>query len=104
MQTAQQFLELFWNNLVDVGVDPAPYRTHSFRHGGCQYLHCVLQRSLQEICEWGGWSTEFTHLTIIKYLISANDEPSMAREDFLNPNHAPTIACHACGRTCHCGY
>ncbi|PBK83564.1 hypothetical protein ARMGADRAFT_1048412 [Armillaria gallica] len=30
-----------------------------------------------EICKWGGWSTDFSHLTIVKYLISANDTPTL---------------------------
>ncbi|KAH9009450.1 hypothetical protein EDB84DRAFT_1658745 [Lactarius hengduanensis] len=29
--TAECFLEMFRNNLIDIGVDPAPYGTHSFR-------------------------------------------------------------------------
>jgi hypothetical protein len=42
LQTSEQFLELFWNNLLDVNIDHYPYRTHSFRWGGCQYFasHC----------------------------------------------------------------
>ncbi|KAF8140976.1 hypothetical protein K438DRAFT_1531092, partial [Mycena galopus ATCC 62051] len=24
------FLEMFWNNLLDIGIDPYPYGTHSF--------------------------------------------------------------------------
>ncbi|KAJ4501672.1 hypothetical protein C8R41DRAFT_912944 [Lentinula lateritia] len=34
--TSEQFLEMFRNNLIDIGVDHIPYGTHSFRHGGCQ--------------------------------------------------------------------
>ncbi|KIK49877.1 hypothetical protein GYMLUDRAFT_183442, partial [Collybiopsis luxurians FD-317 M1] len=34
--TSEQFLELFRNNLLDIGVDHVPYGTHSFRRGGCQ--------------------------------------------------------------------
>ncbi|KIK72417.1 hypothetical protein PAXRUDRAFT_799015 [Paxillus rubicundulus Ve08.2h10] len=72
--TLEQFLEMFWNNLLDVNVDPAPYGTHSFWHGGCQYLHIERRWPLRRICEWGGWSQEFTNLTIVKYLISLNDD------------------------------
>ncbi|EDR14531.1 uncharacterized protein LACBIDRAFT_305214 [Laccaria bicolor S238N-H82] len=28
--TSEQFLELFRNNLLDIGIDPSPYGTHSF--------------------------------------------------------------------------
>ncbi|KAH9481587.1 hypothetical protein JR316_0001127 [Psilocybe cubensis] len=62
--TSEQFLELFRNNLLDIGVDPIPYGTHSFRRGGCQYLSSERRWSIRTICEWGGWSTEFSNLTI----------------------------------------
>lgn len=29
---------MFWNNLLDVGMDPVPYGTHSFGHGGVSGL------------------------------------------------------------------
>ncbi|KAH8994304.1 hypothetical protein EDB86DRAFT_2805128, partial [Lactarius hatsudake] len=29
--TAECFLEMFHNNLIDIGVDPVAYSTHSFR-------------------------------------------------------------------------
>ncbi|KAH9020488.1 DNA breaking-rejoining enzyme [Lactarius hengduanensis] len=98
--TAEFFLEMFRNNLIDIGVDPAAYGTHSFRRGGCQWLASDLRWPLQWICEWGGWSTEFTHLTIVKYLISWNDDPSQPWEDFFNLNRPP--ACFVCGRSCCC--
>jgi hypothetical protein len=103
-QTTQQFLELFRNNLLDVNVDPAPYGTHSFRRGGCQYLHCYRRWSFRRVCEWGGWSTDFSYLTIVKYLISVNDDPMECREDFFNPQQLPTVRCPACGRQCNCGF
>jgi hypothetical protein len=31
------FLESFRRNLVEIGRNPLPYGTHSFRRGGCQY-------------------------------------------------------------------
>ncbi|KAH8978534.1 DNA breaking-rejoining enzyme [Lactarius hatsudake] len=58
--------------------------------------------SIRKICKWGGWSDDFSHLTIVKYLISWNDDPTQKREDFFNFNHAPALKCFACGRTCHC--
>ncbi|KJA17138.1 hypothetical protein HYPSUDRAFT_146825 [Hypholoma sublateritium FD-334 SS-4] len=100
--TAQQFLEIFRNNLIDINIDPSPYGTHSFRRGGCQYLSSYRRWSLRTICDWGGWSTEFSSMTIVKYLISWNDEPTEAREDFFNPNRGPVQKCYACGRSCPC--
>ncbi|KAF8233880.1 hypothetical protein L208DRAFT_1264826 [Tricholoma matsutake] len=61
---------MFCNNLLDVNIDPFAYGTHSFHRGGCQHFASHKHWSLRTICEWGGWSTEFTNLTIVKYLIS----------------------------------
>ncbi|KAJ3849437.1 hypothetical protein EV368DRAFT_75699 [Lentinula lateritia] len=88
--TSEQFLEMFRNNLIDIGVDHVPYGTHSFRCGGCQWL------------SWGGWSQEFTHLTIVKYLISLNDNPTINREDFFNLNCPPASVCPVCNCSCYC--
>ncbi|KAN0137248.1 hypothetical protein V8E53_004958 [Lactarius tabidus] len=100
--SAEFFLEMFRNNLIDINIDPAAYGTHSFRRGGCQYFSVERRYSLRDICDWGGWSSEFTHLTIVKYLISWKDDPSHSRDEFLNMNRAPAVNCSACGRTCHC--
>jgi len=100
--TSEHFLEMFRNNLIDIHIDPAPYGTHSFRRGGCQWMSVDLRWPLRDICEWGGWSTEFTHLTIVKYLISWNDSPSQGREDFFNFKRAPVLKCWSCGRSCRC--
>lgn len=67
---------MFQNNLLDIGVDPVPYGTHSFRRGGVQWMSVQLRRPLCRICEWGSWSPEFLHMTIVKYLISWNDDPT----------------------------
>ncbi|KAG2124082.1 DNA breaking-rejoining enzyme [Suillus cothurnatus] len=99
--SSEQFLELFRNNLLDINIDPAPYGTHSFHRGGCQYLHVERHWNLR-ICEWGGWSTEFTNMTIVKYLISSNDDPAEPREHFFDPNQRPTIKCQQCGWCCSC--
>ena len=101
-QSSQQFLELFRNNLLDINIDPAPYGTHSFRRGGCQYLSSERRWLLRRICEWGGWSTEFSNLTIVKYLLSWNDNPTERREDFFNPDIQPAKKCYHCGRSCPC--
>ncbi|KAK6991680.1 hypothetical protein R3P38DRAFT_3331684 [Favolaschia claudopus] len=100
--TSECFLEMFGNNMLDIGIDPAPYGTHSFRRGDCQWLYSCCRWGLIRICDWGGWSTEFSNLTIVKYLISHVDEPSERREDYMNPNSPPTLKCLSCGRTCHC--
>ncbi|KAJ6543209.1 hypothetical protein DFH09DRAFT_1391607, partial [Mycena vulgaris] len=101
--TSDFFLEMFKNNLLDaVGIDPYPYGTHSFRRGGCQWLYTCCRWGLRRICDWGGWSTEFSNMTIVKYLISYVDEPSERREDYMNPNRPPSLKCFSCGRTCHC--
>ncbi|KAF8179760.1 DNA breaking-rejoining enzyme [Mycena galopus ATCC 62051] len=100
---SEKFLEMFRNNLLDIGLDPYPYGTHSFRRGGCQYLASHRRWSLRRICDWGGWSAEFSSLTIVKYLIGWNDDPTELRENFLNPNQKITEKCPACGRTCPCG-
>ncbi|EKM82403.1 hypothetical protein AGABI1DRAFT_35038 [Agaricus bisporus var. burnettii JB137-S8] len=100
--TAEQFLEMFRMNLLDIGIDYTPYGTHSFRRGGCQWMSVDLRWHLRDICEWGGWSTDLTHLTIVKYLISSNDSPMNSRKDFFNFNRPPTLKCWTCGRSCHC--
>ncbi|KAF9072883.1 DNA breaking-rejoining enzyme [Rhodocollybia butyracea] len=73
--SSDQFLAGFRNNLLDIGVDPSPYGTHSFRRGGAS-----------------GFPTDFSYMTIVKYLISWNDDPRNPRE----------ISCPLCGRTCEC--
>ncbi|EJD35277.1 hypothetical protein AURDEDRAFT_140403 [Auricularia subglabra TFB-10046 SS5] len=89
--TSEAFLELFRNNLSDIQVDNATYRTHSFRRGGCQWLSCDKR-----------WSTEFQSLTIVKYLLSWNDDPQEKREDLLDPDRPLTVRCPLCGRNCAC--
>ncbi|KAG1873454.1 hypothetical protein C8R48DRAFT_455825 [Suillus tomentosus] len=101
--TADSFLECFRNNLLDIGIDPRPYGTHSFRRGGCQYLAMVLRWPLRQICTWGGWAENFDNPgTIFKYLLSWTDAPQLQREDYFNPDRAGSDPCTACGRTCTC--
>ncbi|KAG1808695.1 uncharacterized protein BJ212DRAFT_1448986 [Suillus subaureus] len=100
--TSEQFLELFCNNLLDIGVDPSSYGTHSFQHGGCQYLHIERWWLLHHICEWGGWSLKFTNLMIVKYLISHNNDATEPHEHFFNPDCSPSVKCPHCGRSCPC--
>jgi len=100
--TSEQCLEIFRHNLLDIGIHPSPYGTHSFRRGGCQWLASVRRWKLRRICDWGGWSTEFSSLTIVKYLISWNDDPTETRDNFFNPDQAPSLLCYHCGRSCSC--
>jgi integrase len=102
LQTSEQCLEIFRHNLLDISIHPAPYGTHSFRRGGCQWLASVRRWKLRRICDWGGWSTEFSSLTIVKYLISWNDDPTETRDNFFNPEQAPSLLCYHCGRSCSC--
>ncbi|KAK0457945.1 uncharacterized protein EV420DRAFT_1620828 [Desarmillaria tabescens] len=80
--TPEVFLELFRNNLWDLRIAPYAYGTHSFRRGGCQWLSVDLR-----------WSKEFTHLTIVKYLISWNDNPMLRCDEFFKLDHQTTIQC-----------
>ncbi|KAG0694256.1 hypothetical protein DFH29DRAFT_985313 [Suillus ampliporus] len=101
--TADSFLECFRNNLLDIGIDPRPYGTHSFHCGGCQYLAMVLRWPLCQICTWGGWAENFDNPgTIFKYLLSWNDAPLLQREDYFNPDRAGSDPCTNCGCTCSC--
>lgn len=95
-------MEYFRNNLMDISVDPTPYGTHSFRRGGCQYLSTDRRWGIRKLCDWGGWSIDFDNMTIIRYLMSWNDDPTMKREDFLNPNVQLGRLCNYCGRKCSC--
>jgi len=101
-ETSAQFLEMFRRNLAKIEIDFTPYGTHSFRRGGCQYLASVRRWLLRRICEWGGWSTEFSNMTIVKYLISWSDDPTETREEFFNPKRVATVRCPHCGRSCCC--
>ncbi|KAL1659743.1 hypothetical protein GGF50DRAFT_64646, partial [Schizophyllum commune] len=96
------FLEFFRMNLVQVGIDYSTYGTHSFRRGGCQYLVVDRRWNIRRVCEWGGWSTDFTHLTIVKYLISWVDESMSSRADFFRPGQKVAKLCRTCGRSCPC--
>ncbi|KAJ6622750.1 hypothetical protein B0H10DRAFT_2174975 [Mycena sp. CBHHK59/15] len=101
--STDSFMEYFRNNLLDIGIDPRPYGTHSFRRGGCQYLAMVLRWPFRNICSWGGWAENFDNPgTLFKYLLSWTDTPLLEREDYLNPNRIVGDVCAACNRSCHC--
>ncbi|KAJ7255530.1 DNA breaking-rejoining enzyme, partial [Mycena haematopus] len=96
------FLLLLRNNLLEVGVDPTPYGTHSIRRGAVQYLLLLKRKGLRQICEWGGWSTDFSSTSVLRYIISISDDIQLNREEFLDPNRPPQLKCYVCGRSCHC--
>lgn len=103
IKSSDSFMVCFRNNLLDVGEDPRMYGTHSFRRGGCQYLHLVKRWPIRDICSWGGWSDNFDSTgTIFKYLLSWTDRPTVDRADYFNPNRLGTDPCKGCGRTCNC--
>jgi hypothetical protein len=101
-QSQDLFSEYFRHNMVDIGRDPLPYGTHSFRRGGCQYLCSEKRWGIRKLCDWGGWSLDFDNTTIVRYLLSWNDDPTMRREDFLNPGIQIGRLCNYCGRKCAC--
>ncbi|KAF8962216.1 hypothetical protein BDZ97DRAFT_1825990 [Flammula alnicola] len=72
------------------------------RRGGCQWLVFELRWSIFRVCDWGGWSKDFDHLTIIRYLFSMNDDPREPREHYLNPDRPLAVICNHCGRRCWC--
>ena len=78
------------------------YGTHSLRRGGCQWLYSEKRWGLRRICDWGGWSTDFNSSSIIRYLVGWNDDPTMQRENYMNPNQFGSTKCYTCGRECAC--
>jgi len=100
--SASAFLELFRNNLLDIGIDGDLYGGHSCRRGGCQWLVRELRWPILRVCDWGTWSKDLSHSSIIRYLFAWSDDPYEAREDFFNPNRKPKVVCSACGRSCWC--
>jgi len=102
-QHSESFLECFQKNLCDIGIDPCPYGTNSFCHGGCQYLAMVLCWPFRNICTWGGWVENFNNPgTIFKYLLSWTDTPLLEHEDYFNPNSGGSNLCTAYGHSCWC--
>lgn len=88
---------------MDVGIDPRPFGTHSFRRGGCQYLHFDLRWGIIDICSWGGWADDFDNQgTIFKYLLSWTDGARVPREDLFNAERRTKLICGQCGRNCGC--
>ncbi|KAN0081028.1 hypothetical protein V8E54_004232 [Elaphomyces granulatus] len=96
-QVSQSDKPLLPGNLLEIGRNPLPYGTHSFRRGGCQYLSSVEGWPIRKLCDWGGWSTSFDNLPIIvRY--NWNDDPGNKREDFFKPAELRVGRCKECGQ------
>ncbi|KAF8238300.1 hypothetical protein L208DRAFT_1053245, partial [Tricholoma matsutake] len=54
------------------------------------------------ICNWGGWSLDYNHATILKYLFSWNNNSHEVRKDFFNPMKQTQRSCSHCGCGCGC--
>ena len=102
-QKAGQFLDCLRNNLMDIGLDPWPYGTHSFWCGGAQYLHLVHRMPVVDVCKWGGWSKDLeAQCTVFKYLLSWNDTSQVTCQQMLHPNPPLRDQCQICHRSCNC--
>jgi hypothetical protein len=102
-QKPGQFLDFFRHNLMDVGLDPRPYGTHSFRRGGAQFLHFERRWSIVAVCNWGGWSKDLeAQCTVFKYLLSWNDTSHGTRKQMLHPLPPLSDHCKTCNRNCNC--
>ena len=101
-QPADEFILFFRCLLLDIGVaDIFAYAGHSFRRGGVQYCSTCLHWTFRGLCLWGGWSDgvdNFSPKTIIRYLISWNDDDKDPRDAFYNGDRSMADFCHQCGR------
>jgi len=96
-----QFSAMFKSNLEEVGLDSQLYDTHSFRRGGAQYFVRDLRWDIPKVCDWGGWSTEWSGSTIFRYLVGVIDVRPISRKDYLDPSSRASV-CNTCGRSCNC--
>ncbi|KAF6748287.1 DNA breaking-rejoining enzyme [Ephemerocybe angulata] len=99
---SERWIEMFRNALVDIKIDPTLYAGHSFRRGGCQYLAFVKKWPIYEICDWGGWSSDFQHGAILRYLFDERGNPGNQRANYMNPNRQVFTVCMHCRRQCGC--
>lgn len=69
-QSVDSFMKCFWNNLLNVGIDPHLYGTYLFHHSSCQYLTIGLHWNFCKICDWAGYADNFDNPgTLFKYLL-----------------------------------
>ena len=102
IQSSDQFLENFHNNLTDIDVEPSLFETHSFHRGGVQYLSSEQWWNIQKLCDWEEWSLNYNSLTIVCYLIGWNDNSIRKRENFMNSEFQQEIHCSCCEHSCDC--
>ncbi|OCK90996.1 uncharacterized protein K441DRAFT_577279, partial [Cenococcum geophilum 1.58] len=57
---------------------------------------------IRKLYSWGGWSLEFNSLTIVRYLLSRNDDLIKSREDYMNPRAQKGTLYPYCGRSYNC--
>lgn len=101
-QSQTTWIEMFRQNLVDIGIVPTFYAGHSFRRGGCQWLAFERRWSIYRICDWGGWSADFSHGAIIRYLFNEVGNEGSRRDEYMNPNQKVITVCYLCNRQCGC--
>jgi hypothetical protein len=99
--SSAQFSAMFKSNLAEVGLDPHLYDTHSFRRGGARYFVNEKRWKILRVAHWGGWSTEWSASTIIRYLVGVLNEDPIPLKDYRNPNVMAKV-CNTCGRSCNC--
>ncbi|OBZ71273.1 hypothetical protein A0H81_08354, partial [Grifola frondosa] len=54
IETSEKFLEVFRNNLLDIGYDSHQYDMHFFHHGGCQWLASGCRWLIRQVYDWAG--------------------------------------------------
>jgi hypothetical protein len=88
------FKDRFERDLQDIGYAKwYLYGTHSFQRGGCQYwCHYANPKwDIRQLCLWGGWSVEFDSMTIVRYMIGANDVNSNSTDLLTKPQKRKAI-------------
>ncbi|KAJ7202615.1 DNA breaking-rejoining enzyme, partial [Mycena pura] len=98
LQTSRRYLEILRHTLLDIKIDPTEFGTHLLRRGGVYYFYIVKGYNIQEICLWGGWSTDYNISSVWRYIVSIMDDEKLNRVDFLNPDYSRN-RCFSCGRT-----
>ncbi|OCK99132.1 uncharacterized protein K441DRAFT_540898, partial [Cenococcum geophilum 1.58] len=53
--------------------------------GGVQYFSSEKYWGIRKLYSWGSWSLEFNSLTIIRYLLSRNNNLVKSHKDYINP-------------------
>ena len=90
----EAFMRTFREELAAVGVaGNALYGTHSFRHGGAQWLYSYApegrRMTLDFLVEWGGWTFSNNH-DMIRYLLGDSYKGPKQLDQFHLPSPAAT--------------